>query len=623
MVRTAMESDDKALQEQLEELDIVTIRFAGDSGDGMQLTGTEFTNNTALVGNDLATFPDYPSEIRAPAGSLAGVSSYQIQFSKYDIHTPGDDLDVLVAMNPAALKVHLKDLKDNGIVLINKANFNARNLKLADWESNPLEDDTLKGYRVVAEDMSKLVQNSVKDLNLPPKIVTRSTNMFALGFLYYLYDRTPDSTIRFLESKFAKRPEIIQANSRALKAGYYYGSTVRAVKTHYRVDRAKLAKGVYRNVMGNQAISFGLLAAAVKSGLDLYYGGYPITPASDILHYLAAYKHFGVKTFQAEDEIAGVVSTIGAAFAGDLAVTATSGPGMALKTEALGLAVSTELPIVVINVQRAGPSTGIPTKTEQSDLFQSIYGRNGETPIVVLAASTPGDCFNTAFEACKIALEHMIPVILLTDGYLGNGSEPWLLPDVDALPVIKTRKTTTVEDFEPFRHDPETLARPWAIPGTPGLEHRVGGLEKADGRGNVNYEPENHQKMTELRQKKVDIVAEKIPLAEAYGSNSGNLLVVGWGGTFGALRSAVERGRKKGQSVAHLHLRHLNPFPKNLGDVLNAFDQILVAELNMGQLQFILQGTYLVKTEGLHKVMGRPFSTGEITAKIDEMLEGK
>ncbi len=617
-----MGTDENEVMEHIEELDIVTIRFAGDSGDGMQLTGTEFTNNTALFGNDLATFPDYPSEIRAPAGSLAGVSSYQIQFSSQDVHTPGDDLDVLVAMNPAALKVHLKDLKDNGIILVNTANYTPKNLKLANWTQNPLEDDTLKHYRVISVDMSMLVKNAVKDMGLPPKTVGRSTNMFALGFLYFLYDRKPDTTIKFLKGKFAKRPELVEANIRSLKAGFNYGSTLRMIKAHYKVQKAHFEPGIYRNVMGNQAIGFGLLAAAQKSGLDLFYGGYPITPASDILHYLSGYKEFGVKTFQAEDEIAGVVSTIGAAFAGDLAVTATSGPGMALKTEALGLAVSTELPLVIVNVQRAGPSTGIPTKTEQSDLFQAVWGRNGDTPLAVLAASTPADCFDIAFEACRIALEHMIPVIILTDAYLGNGSEPWKIQDLDLLPPIKHRRVTDPEGYLPFDHDPEYLSRPWAVPGTPGMEHRVGGLEKSAGPGNVNYEPDNHQLMSEIRHNKVEIIADHIPNAEVFGQEEGELLVVGWGSSFGAIRAAVERARRDGQSVSHLHLRYLNPMQKNVPDALGRFRKILIPELNMGQLQMILQAKYLKETIGLHKLTGKPFTTGEIYRKITEVLEG-
>nr|MBC8479205.1 2-oxoacid:acceptor oxidoreductase subunit alpha [FCB group bacterium] len=608
--------------ENIEELDIVTIRFAGDSGDGMQLTGSQFTNNTAIVGNDLATFPDYPSEIRAPAGSLAGVSSFQIQFSSLNIHTPGDNLDVLVAMNPAALKVHLKDLKIHGLVLINSANFTKKNLALAGWDSNPLEDDTLKDYRVVQVDMSQLVASAVEDMDLPVKIIARSTNMFALGFLYYLYDRKMDTTIDFLKKKFSKRPRLVESNIRALKAGFNFGYTLRLTQTHYRVGKAKFQPGLYRNVMGNQALSLGLLAAAKKAGLELFYGGYPITPASDILHYLSGFKNFRVKTFQAEDEIAGIVSTIGASFAGDLAVTATSGPGMALKSEALGLAVAVELPLVIVNVQRGGPSTGLPTKTEQSDLFQALYGRNAETPIAVISANTPAHCFDAAFEACRIALEHMMPVILLTDGYLGNGSEPWRIPEFKKMPKIQTHRTNDPEGFQPFTHDNEKLARPWAIPGTPGMEYRVGGLEKAADSGNVDYTPENHQYMTELRQRKLDVIADSIPLLEPHGGESGHVLVLGWGSTYGTIRTAVEKALKEGHQVSHAHLMHLNPFPKNLGDVISRFKKILIPEMNMGQLQMLIQAKYIMKTEEIHKVMSIPFTQDEIYIKLIEMLKG-
>ncbi len=618
-----MAEDQHNISKTTEEVEVVTIRFAGDSGDGMQLTGSQFTNNTAIVGNDLSTFPDYPSEIRAPAGSLAGVSSFQIQFGSQNIYTPGDTLDVLVAMNPAALKVHLKDLKINGLLLLNSVNYTPRNYKLAGWESNPLEDKTLKDYRVAEVNMSELVANSVKDLNLSPKVINRSANMFALGFLYYMYDRNLDSTIDFITNKFGKYPDLAEANRRSLKAGYNYAHTIKVIRTNYRIPKAKFKKGTYRNIMGNQAVSFGLVAAAKKAGLELFYGGYPITPASDILHYLSGFKNFGVKTFQAEDEIAGVMSTIGAAYAGDLAITATSGPGMALKTEALGLAVSVELPMVIINVQRGGPSTGLPTKTEQSDLFQAVLGRNGEAPIPVVAAQTPAHCFDAAYEACRIALEHMLPVILLSDGYLGNGSEPWRIPDYDKLPDITTHKKTNSEDFLPYRHDEKTLARPWVVPGTPNMEYRVGGLEKSEGTGNVNYTPENHQLMTELRQRKLDIIAESLPPVVPFGHTSGELLVLGWGSTFGAIRTAVENALAKDLSVAHVQLTHLNPFPNDLEKILNSFKKILIPELNMGQLQTLIQGKFVVRTEGLHKVMGVPFTQSDIYNKMIEMLKGQ
>lgn len=606
----------------VEELDVVTIRFAGDSGDGMQLTGTQFTENTAIFGNDLSTLPDYPAEIRAPAGSLAGVSSFQLQFSNQEIHTPGDDLDVLVAMNPAALKVHLPDLQENGMVMVNTANFSKKNLKLAGYEDSPLEDTTFDNYRLIEVDMTKLVATALEDLDMSPKLKARSTNMFALGLLYWLYERDMDSSIKFITKKFAKKPEIIKANVKALKTGYFYGETIEAIKTTYRVPKAEFAKGTYRNIMGNHASALGLVAAAEKSGLDLFYGGYPITPASDILHYLANFKNFGIKTFQAEDEIAGVCSAIGAAFAGDLAVTASSGPGIALKGEALGLAVMTELPLVVINVQRGGPSTGLPTKTEQSDLFQAMYGRNGECPMVVVAPATPSDCFDVLFEACKIALEHMIPVMVLSDGYVANGSEPWMIPTVADLPQIKVTKATNPEGFMPYTHAEGTVARPWATPGTPGLEHRIGGLEKENQTGNVNYDPDNHHYMNLHRQNKVDAIANYIPEAKAYGDDSGELLVLGWGGTHGAIRSSVDRAQKAGHSVSHLHLRHINPFPKNLGEVLSNYKKVLIPELNLGQLATMIRAKFLVDAQGLNKVAGKPFTTTEVYNKILQMVKG-
>jgi len=604
----------------IEEVDVVTIRFAGDSGDGMQLTGNQFTDNTALFGNDLSTLPDYPAEIRAPAGSLFGVSSFQLQFSSNEVHTPGDTVDVLVAMNPAALKVHLKDLKPNGTVITNTANFTPKNLKLADWEENPLENDTLKEYRAVNVDMNKLVFTALEDMGLSSKIMSRSTNMFALGLLYWLYERDMDSSVDFLKKKFASKPEIIESNTRALKAGFYYGETIEAIKTTYRVTKADFEKGTYRNIMGNQALSLGLLAASQRSGLDLFYGGYPITPASDILHYLANYKNFGVKTFQAEDEIAGICSALGAAFCGNLAITASSGPGIALKGEAMGLAVITETPLVICNVQRGGPSTGLPTKTEQADLFQALYGRNGEAPMVVIAASSPADCFNSAYEACKIALEYMTPVILLTDGYIANGSEPWLIPDVSDLPDIDNRLTTDSENFSPYNHGNEKLARPWAIPGTPGLEHRIGGLEKWDDSGHVSYDPDNHDYMVRLRQRKIEAVTQSIPDAEVYGDDSGEVLVIGWGGPYGAIRSAVKKMRANGKSVSHLHLRHLNPFPKNLGEILLKYNKVLVPELNLGQLASVLRSKFLIDIESFNKIAGKPFITSEIMSKIEELL---
>ena len=601
-------------------VDIVTIRFAGDSGDGMQLTGTQFTTNTAIFGNDLATLPDYPAEIRAPQGSLAGVSSFQLQFGNKNIYTPGDDLDVLVAMNPAALKVHLKDLRENGSVLVNTANFTKRNLSLAGYDTNPLEDGTLDKYRDIQVDMTGLVAEALKDLGLSSKLMARSTNMFALGLLYWLYERDLDSTIDFLNKKFAKKPEIVEANVKALKTGFYYGETIEAIRTTYKIEKAEYEKGVYRNIMGNHATALGLVAASQKSGLDLFFGGYPITPASDILHYLSNYKNFGVKTFQAEDEIAGVCSVIGSAFTGNLAATASSGPGIALKAEAIGLAVMTELPIVVINVQRGGPSTGLPTKTEQSDLLQAMYGRNGECPMVIIAPQSPADCFNTIYEASKIALEFMIPVMVLSDGYVANGSEPWKIPNFSDLDPITPNMATNSEDFQPYKHDEKTLAREWAIPGMKGFEHRVGGLEKANITGNVNYAPDNHHYMVEHRQKKVDIIANHIPELEPFGDNIGDVLVLGWGGTFGALRSAVEQAQDKGYSVSHLHLRHINPFPSNLGELLVGFKKVLVPELNLGQLDMLIRSQFLIETKGYNVVAGKPFSSNEILTEIEKLI---
>ncbi len=610
------------VKKNISEVDGATIRFAGDSGDGMQLTGSQFSDNTAIFGNDLATLPDFPAEIRAPKGSLAGVSSFQLQFSNKDIHTPGDDLDVLVAMNPAGLKVHLGELKDNGMLIINTANFTSKNIKLAGYDDNPLDGNSLDGYQVIKVDMTKLVATALEDLGLSSKLKARSTNMFALGLLYWLYGRSLDSSINFIQKKFAKAPDIVEANLKALNSGYYYGETLEVIKTTYRVNKAKFEKGKYRNIMGNNALALGLLTAAQRSGLDLYYGGYPITPASDILHYLAQYKSFGVKTFQAEDEIAGVVSAIGAAFAGNLAITATSGPGVALKSEALGLAVITELPLVLVNVQRGGPSTGLPTKTEQSDLNQAIYGRNGEAPMVVLAAATPSDCFMMAYESCRIALKYMIPVILLSDGYIGNGSEPWKIPDVNTLPEMETRIYKKKEGYAPYNHGNPDLARPWALPGTPGMEHRIGGLEKWEETGHVSYDPENHQRMVELRQNKIDIIARDIAPAKPFGKESGDLLVIGWGGTHGAIRSAVETAQDEGMSVSHLHLRHLNPFPKNLGEILVKFQKVMIAELNLGQLSTIIRSKFLVDAVGLNKIQGKPFTQTEVYNEITKLVKG-
>ena len=604
----------------IEELDVVTIRFAGDSGDGMQLTGNQFSDNTALFGNDLTTLPDFPAEIRAPAGSLAGVSSFQMQFSSQDIHTPGDSLDVLVAMNPAALKAHLSDLKDDGMLIVNLANYSPKNLKLADYESNPLDDESIiDKYRLIKVDMSEMVMKALEDMDLNAKSKARCTNMFALGLLYWIYERDMKSSISFLKKKFKTKPEIVEANTRALKAGFYFGDTIEAIKTTYKISKAKFKEGTYRNIMGNPALSMGLLAASQKAETELFFGGYPITPASDILHFLSNYKHLGVKTFQAEDEIAGICSVLGASFTGSLGITASSGPGIALKGEAMGLAVITELPIVIINIQRGGPSTGLPTKTEQADLMQAMYGRNGEAPVVVLAPQSPGDCFYMAFEACRIALEYMMPVMLLSDGYLANGSEPWNVPDFSKMPLIKTRKINSSEEtFMPYKRDESTLSRSWAIPGVKGLEHRIGGLETEEVTGNVSYDPLNHDKMVRLRSKKVEVVSKDIPDVVPYGDETGDIIVIGWGSTYGAIRTAVEKNREEGKSVSHVHLKYINPFPKNLGDILLKYKKVIVPELNLGQLNSILRAKFLIDSVGLNKVQGKPFTVSEIYNKIIE-----
>jgi len=602
--------------------DVVTIRFSGDSGDGMQLTGGQFSENTAIFGNDLNTLPDFPAEIRAPQGTLYGVSSFQMQFGSRQIFTPGDELDVLVAMNPAALQVHLSDLKEHGLLIVNTDNFTSKNLKLANYETNPLEDESLaKKYRLITVGMTSLVKTKLDDMDLTPKEKARSTNMFALGLLYWLYERDIQTTIDFLNKKFKNKPLISESNIKALKTGFYYGETIEVIKTTYKIGKAKYEPGKYRNIMGNQGISLGLLAASQNNDIDLFFGGYPITPASDILHDLSKFKSFGIKTFQAEDEIAGITSAIGAAFAGDLAVTASSGPGIALKGEAIGLVTITELPIVIINIQRGGPSTGLPTKTEQSDLFQAIYGRNGECPCVVLAASSPSDCFEMAYQASKIALEHMIPVFLLSDGYIANGSEPWKFPNVKDLPKFNINYLKDGEDFLPYKRDEKTLARKWALPGQKGYEHRIGGLEKADGTGNVNYDPDNHHNMTLKRQEKVNIISNFIPDVEVFGPTSGKLLVIGWGGTYGSIKSAVTKAHQENLSVSQIHLKYLNPLPKNLGEVLLKFDKILMPELNMGQLLSIIRAKYLVDAKGFNRVKGKPFSANDIFKEIKKHLE--
>ena len=605
-------------------IDEAIIRFAGDSGDGMQLTGGRFTETTAIVGNDLSTLPDFPAEIRAPAGSLAGVSAFQLKFSSKDIHTPGDRPDVLVAMNPAALKVHQKDLIPGGTLIINTDAFTKKNLNFAGYETNPVEDGTLDDYfTVIPIEMNKMVTAACEHMELSSKLVLRTKNFFALGVLFYMYDRPLDATESWLKKKFAGKDSIIDANTVSMHAGYNYADTTELFTTRFKVEKASLPKGTYRNINGNLATSLGLLAASERSDLELFLGSYPITPASDILHTLSAWKHYGVKTFQAEDEIAGVTSAIGAAYTGSLAVTTTSGPGIALKGEAIGLAIITELPLVIINVQRGGPSTGLPTKTEQSDLNQALYGRNGEAPMPVIAASTPGDCFYAAYEACKTAIKHMTPVMLLTDGYLANGSEPWNIPKVKDLEPIDSnfaKKPNADGDFLPYLRDDKTLSRPWAIPGTPNLEHRVGGIEKAENTGHVSYDPENHHRMVLLRQEKVDRIQNDIPNTKIYGEAHGDLLILSWGGTYGACRSASETLQDAGNKVSHVHLRWISPLPKDLGEILIHFKHILVPEINLGQLLRLIRSEYLVDAKGLNLVRGRPIGAATIVETVNEML---
>ncbi|HSM12599.1 MAG TPA: 2-oxoacid:acceptor oxidoreductase subunit alpha [Thermoanaerobaculia bacterium] len=607
-----------------ERLDDVVIRFAGDSGDGMQVTGGQFTNTSALAGNDLATFPDFPAEIRAPAGTLPGVSSFQVRIADYDIHTPGDAPDVLVAMNPAALKVHVQDLARNGILIVNTDEFDERSLRKAGFDSNPLEDGSLESWRVFRVPLATLTRRTLEDSGLDAKAIERCKNFFALGMAYWLFSRPLDGTARWLEKKFAARPELAAANARALQAGWNYCDITEAFQVRYEVSPARLEPGTYRNITGSSALALGLVAASRQSGLPLFQGAYPITPASDLLHELAQFRHFGVTTFQAEDEIAAVCAAIGAAFGGALAVTSTSGPGMALKSEAINLAVMVELPLVVVDIQRGGPSTGLPTKTEQADLLFALFGRNNESPIPVLAASSPGDCFARAIEASRIALRYMTPVVLLSDGYLANGSEPWRIPDLAGLPDLSVELRTSPEGFAPYLRDPETLARPWAVPGTPGLEHRVGGLEKQDGSGNVSYDPANHAKMIHLRAEKVARIARDIPPLEVHGdAEGGPLLVLGWGSTDGAITGAVNQARREGLRVSRAHLHHLNPVPANLGEVLARFERVLVPEMNLGQLALLLRAHFLKPVIGFPKVQGKPFYRNEILDRIRELLESR
>ncbi|MGA9185379.1 MAG: 2-oxoacid:acceptor oxidoreductase subunit alpha [Candidatus Acidiferrales bacterium] len=608
------------LSRRRETIDRAVIRFCGDSGDGMQITGSQFTNTVAFYGNDLSTFPDFPAEIRAPAGTLPGVSGFQVQFSSNDVYTPGDTVDALVAMNPAALKTNVADLKANGILIVNLDDFKETDLRKAQMTSNPLEDHSLDGYRLFPVELTRLTRVALADLGVDAKSADRCKNFFALGMCYWLYNRSMEPTLRWLDQKFKSKPQLVQANRLAMQAGYSYCEATEAFQITYEIPPAKLSPGIYRNISGNTALAMGFVAASVQSGLPLFLGSYPITPASDVLHELSSYKDFGVTTFQAEDEIAAVTAAIGAAYAGALGITTTSGPGMALKTEAIGLAIAVELPLVICDIQRGGPSTGLPTKTEQADLLQALFGRNSEAPVPVLAPASPADCFWIALEASRIAIKYMVPVIILSDGYLANGAEPWKIPSVEDLPKIPVRFETNPVDFLPYRRDPETLARPWAIPGTPGLEHRIGGLEKQDVTGNVNYEPLNHERMVRLRAAKVEAIVADVPDVVPAGDPSGDLLIVAWGSTHGPITAALATMRERGYRIGHVHLRHLNPLPKNLGEILGRYDRVLVPEMNMGQLSLILRAKYLVDAQGYNKIQGKPFKQSEIERKIEEIL---
>jgi 2-oxoglutarate ferredoxin oxidoreductase subunit alpha len=605
----------------IQELERVTIRFAGDSGDGMQLTGTQFTRTAAVFGNDISTLPDFPAEIRAPAGSLPGVSGFQISFSSMDIHTPGDQPDVLVAMNPAALKTNIGDLPAGGALIVNSDAFSQANLNKAAYASNPLTDGSLKAFTTFEIPISTLNERSLEGLEMTSKQKDLTKNFFALGIMFWLYERSMDPTIHWIDTKFSARPVIAEANKRALKAGYAFGETTEMFHTHFRVKPAKLAPGTYRNITGNEATALGFLAASKLADRPLFYGSYPITPASDILHQLSGYKAFGVKTFQAEDEIAAIGAAIGASYGGALGLTASSGPGIALKTEAMGLAVMVELPLVVIDVQRAGPSTGMPTKNEQADLLQVMFGRNSDSPVPIVAPATPGECFDYAIEAWRLALKYMTPVVYLSDAFLATGSEPWRIPSVADLPSIAVPNATRGDGpFRPYERDPDTLARPWAVPGTAGLEHRIGGLEKADITGNVSYDPDNHHRMQMLRAAKVAGIADDIGPLEVFGPGSGDLLVLGWGSTYGAIRSAVERLQAAGRSVAHAHLRHLNPFPANTEEVLRSYRRVLIPEVNLGQLLMLVRAKYLIDAVGYDRVRGKPFRISEIVAEAERVL---
>ncbi|MBI2766329.1 MAG: 2-oxoacid:acceptor oxidoreductase subunit alpha [Chloroflexi bacterium] len=616
-----MTTETPVLPERLvEELDRVTIRFAGDSGDGMQLTGTQFTKTTAVFGNDLATLPDYPAEIRAPTGSLPGVSGFQLSFASSDIRTPGDAPDVLVAMNPAAVKTNVNDLRPGGLLIVDEDEFNSGNLKKAAYASNPLEDGSLAKWQVIKVRITRQNEMALEGLPLNTAQKFKSRNFYALGLILWLYGRSMDTTVKWAQERFGRMPDQLEANLRALRAGYNFGDTTELFRVRYDVPPADVPPGDYRHISGNEATALGFLAASVQSGLPLFYASYPITPASDVLHELSKLRNFGVKTMQAEDEIAAIGAAIGAAYGGHLGLTGTSGPGLALKSEALNLAVMTELPLVVIDVQRAGPSTGMPTKTEQSDLLQAMFGRNGDSPVAIVAPATPTECFTMAVEAFRIALKHMVPVIYLSDGYLGNGSEPWRIPKLADLPKVAYHYAAQDADFSPYRRDAETLARPWAVPGQKGLEHRIGGLEKSGATGDISYDPENHHKMTLARAEKVARIVNDIPLLEVLGPETGDLLVLSWGGTYGATTTAAERARRAGKSVASAHLRYLNPFPANLETVLRSYKRVLIPELNNGQLSLLIRGKFMVDAVGLNKISGQPFKIAEVEGKIDEML---
>jgi len=615
-----MSDGSAASPKRVEARDSVVIRFAGDSGDGMQVTGMQFTTESALAGNDIATLPDFPAEIRAPAGTLAGVSAFQLNFSSNEIFTPGDDLDVLVAMNPAALKVNLGDLKPNGILIVDREGFTEQNLRKADYAANPLEDGSLARYQLYQVDVTKLTNAALKDLGLSARAIFRCRNFFCLGLTSWLYHRPIEPAEAWLRNRFKRTPELVEANLRALRAGYHFAENAELFAVSYEIKPARIAPGTYRNITGNTATTLGFVAAAHKAGRPLFLGSYPITPASDVLHELSALKHFGAITFQAEDEIAGIGSALGAAFGGAIAVTTTSGPGMNLKAETIGLALAVELPLVVTDIQRAGPSTGMPTKTEQADLLMALFGRHGESPVPVLAAATPADCFRMAYEAVRIAVKYMTPVVLLTDGYLANGAEPWLVPDPATLPAVPAAFRTEPSGFFPYLRDAETLARPWVVPGTPGLEHRIGGLEKEYLTGNVSYAPTNHEQMMRVRARKIAGIAREIAPSEVLGAHRGDLLVVGWGSTYGAITQATRELLARGHAVAHVHLRHLNPLPADLGEILSRYRRVIVPEINLGQLVRILRADYLVDAIGFNKVQGRPFKVGEIVERCERLL---